>query len=41
MRMRALGCLALVIRTAPERVLHVDLFDDQDPVLDVDLAFRL
>jgi len=39
--MRALGGLALVVRAAAERVAHVDLFDDQDPVLDIDLAFRL
>jgi hypothetical protein len=39
--MRALGGLALVVRAAPERVADVNLLDDQDLVLEVDLALSL
>jgi hypothetical protein len=39
--MRALGRFALVFRTVLERVTDVDLFDDENFVLDVDLAFSL
>ena len=41
MRVRALGGLALVVGAAPERVVDADLLDDQDLVLDVDLAVSL
>jgi hypothetical protein len=40
-RMRALGCLALVVRHAAQRVVNFDALDDQDLVLDIDLAFGL
>jgi len=38
---RPLGGLALVLGAAAERVAHMDLLDDQDLVLDVDLALSL
>jgi len=38
---RALRRLALVLRHAAQRVVDADPFDDQDLVLDVDLAFGL
>ena len=41
MCMRPLGGLALVVRTAAEHVVDADLLDDQDLVLDVDLALSL
>ena len=39
--MRPLGRLALVVRAADQRITHVDSLDDQDVILDVDLALRL
>jgi hypothetical protein len=39
--MRALCCLALVVRHAAQRVVNLDPLDDQDLVLEVDLAFGL
>jgi len=39
--MRPLCCLALVLRAVAERVRHVDPFDDEHLLLDVDLALGL
>ncbi len=39
--MRPLGGIAFLLVAAPERVADVDLLDDQDFLLDVDLAFGL
>jgi len=39
--MRPLGGIAFLFGAAPERVADVDLLDDQDFLLDVDLAFGL
>jgi len=39
--MRPLGGLALVVRTAAEGVVDLDLLDDQDLVFEVDLALSL
>ena len=36
--MRALRGVALIVGAAPQRVLHMDPFDHQDFVLDVDIA---
>ena len=38
---RALGSLSLVVGAAPQRIAHMDLLDDQNLVLEVDLAFAL
>jgi len=38
---RALGRLSPVVGAPAERVADVDLLDDQNLVLDVDLALRL
>jgi hypothetical protein len=38
--MSSLGRFALVLRATLQRVAHVDLLDDEDFVLDVDLALR-
>ena len=38
---RALCSLALILGNVPERVSHPDLLDDEDLVLDIDLAFSL
>jgi len=40
-RVGALGSLALVIRAILQRVVNIDLLDDQDPVFDVDLTLGL
>jgi hypothetical protein len=39
--MRSLGRVTLVFRAVLQRVTHVDPLDDEDFVLEVDLAFRL
>ena len=41
MRVRALCRLALVVRTSAKGVPDMDRLDDEDLVLDVDLALRL
>ena len=41
MFMRALGGLALVVGAVTKRVVDSDVLDDEDLVLDVNLAFRL
>jgi hypothetical protein len=41
MRVRALGCLAPVVRATLERIADVDPLDHEDLILDVDLAFGL
>jgi len=37
-QVRTLRGVALVVRAAPQRVVHLDAFDHQDFVLDVDIA---
>ena len=37
-QVRTLRGVALIVRAAPQRVVHMDPFDHQDFVLDVDLA---
>jgi hypothetical protein len=39
--MRALGRFALVVRAASQRVVDPDLLDDENFVLEIDLAFGL
>ena len=37
-QVRTLRCVAFIVRAAPQRVLHMNPFDHQDFVLDVDIA---
>ena len=40
MRVRPFGGIAFIGRAARQRVVHPDPFDDEHPILDLDLAFR-